>query len=85
MIGESARVEIKVCGEDSVFWNAIYINGLKMPCKQKVKSIEQAHELDQDLKRIVEDAFCFGYRQGFKDSQAAIRDALGIESHGKVR
>ncbi len=78
MAGESARVEIKTQGEDFLFWNVVYVNGFEMPHRQNVKSIEQANELETDLRRIVEDAFRLGYRHGYGSSQKVIRDALGI-------
>lgn len=78
MVGEAARVEIKTQGQDELFWNVVYINGFEIPHRQHVKTINQASELEYDLKRIVEDAFRLGYRHGHGASQAVIREAIGI-------
>jgi hypothetical protein len=78
MSGEAARVEVKTQGQDEMVWNVVYVNGFEIPHRQRVKTIEQAGELEYDLRRIVEDAFRLGYRHGYGSSQKVIRDALGI-------
>ena len=79
MSGESARVEVKCRGEDVLFWNSVYINGIEICWRQRASSIEDADRLAGDLKLIAEEAFRLGYRHGFGSCQRVIKDAIGVK------
>jgi hypothetical protein len=78
MAGESAEVEVLTQGDDSTFWNVVYINGIEMRPRFSVDSINQGHENTDPLKRIATEAFRLGYRQGFSNCQRVIREAIGV-------
>jgi hypothetical protein len=79
MPGELAEVEVLTQGDDSIFWNVVYINGIEMRPRFEVESIQQGNENCDPLKRIAAEAFRLGYRQGFANSQRVIREAIGVK------
>ncbi len=79
MAGESARVEVRTCGEDDRFWNVVYINGFEVAPRQSVASITEGVELSGDLHAIVTEVYRRAYRDGYGAAQRVIRDALGVK------
>jgi len=79
MPGESAEVEVLTQGDDTIFWNVVYINGIEMRERFDVDSIQQGNANCDSLRKIAAEAFRAGYRQGFANSQRVIRDAIGVK------
>jgi hypothetical protein len=79
MAGESARVEVRTCGEDDKFWNIVWVNGIQVNRRQNVNSIEEGERLATDLDWIVTEVYRRAYRDGYGAAQRVIRDALGVK------
>ena len=78
MAGESAKVEVLVQGDDDRFWNVVYINGFEINTRLVVESIEAGKAHSDSLRKIAQDDYRLGYRQGFASCQHVICDALGV-------
>ena len=79
MAGEDARIEIRIAGEDDVFWLDPVVNGYRGHTPIPVDSIEQGEALAPELERLVRVLYRTAYRDGFGACQRVICDALGIK------
>jgi hypothetical protein len=79
MAGESARVEVRTCGDDDKFWNVVWVNGFEVAPRQHLESIQDGERLSDDLHRIVTEVYRRAYRDGYGAAQRVIRDALGVK------
>ena len=79
MAGEDARIEIRIAGEDDVFWLDPVVNGFRGYTPIPVESIEHGEALAPELERLVRVLYRTAYRDGFGSCQRVICDALGIK------
>lgn len=78
MSGEEARVEVRVCGEDDIFWVDSTVNGYHVNTPIHVGSIEQAERVAPGVERLIKHLYRRAYRDGFFACQQAVKDALGL-------
>ena len=60
------------------FWTVVYVNGFEMRNRLRVESIQCGEKLGSELKRIAEDTYRLGYRNGFANCQKIIWEAIGV-------
>lgn len=78
MAGEEARVEVRVCGEDELFWVDHTVNGFSANCPVHASDLEDAVRMAPEIDKLVKLLYRKAYRDGFSACQSAIRDALGV-------
>lgn len=78
MAGEQANVEVRVFGEDDVFWLDAGVNGFSANCPIHADSIENAENMAPEIERLVKALYRKAYRDGFSSCQRVIKDALGL-------
>ena len=78
MSGEDAIVEVRVCGEDSLFWVDNTVNGFRGNLPIHASSIEDAERIAPEVERLIKSLYRRAYRDGYSACQRSIKDALGL-------
>ncbi|MFN6162959.1 MAG: hypothetical protein ACK5AC_11370 [Planctomycetota bacterium] len=81
MATENARVQVRVCGEDNLFWVANTVNGYDCSLPIHTASIEDAEKIAPEVERLIKTVYRKAYRDGYSSCQRAIKEALGIPLH----
>lgn len=77
-MSEEARVEVRTGGEDTTFWLRTLVNGVEVSRSLHVPTIEQGESMTGELMRIIKDVYRVAYRDGARDAQATVREAIGL-------
>ena len=78
MTGEDARVEVRVCGEDDLFWVDNTVNGYHGNLPIHAASIEDAEKMAPEVERLIKAVYRKAYSDGYSSCQKVIKDALGL-------
>ena len=78
MASEEARVEVRVCGEGSVFWVDHTVNGHHANLPIHAASIQDAEKMAPEVERLIKTLYRKAYRDGYSSCQSVIKDALGF-------
>lgn len=78
MAGENARVETRVCGENSLFWVENTVNGFDANCPIHSPSMEHAEEMAPELGKLIEHLYRRAYRDGYAACRSDFKGVLGI-------
>lgn len=78
MAGEDARVEVRVCGEDDLFWVDNTVNGYHGNLPIHAASMADAEKMAPEVERLIKSLYRKAYRDGFSACQQAVKSALGL-------
>lgn len=78
-MSEDARVEVRVCFEDDLFWVDNTVNGFRGSLPIHAASIEDAERMAPEVERLIKTLYRKAYRDGYSSCQQVIKDALGLQ------
>lgn len=77
-VGETARVQTILSGEDDFFWIEIVLNGINLDCPIRVGSIHSGERIAEQINNLVKEVYRRAYRKGFATCQLNIQNAIGL-------